>query len=137
MAVFVDTNILIYSVSGDPAEAAKRHVAAEVLSGGCVLSVQVLQEFYTQVTRPGRRHPLPDALAENFVRVWLRFPVVEQTLPLMLQALDLKRRHRLSYWDAAILAAAVIGGCGTLVTEDLSHGQIVAGVRIVNPFLPD
>ena len=40
----------------------------------------------------------------------------------------------LSYWDAALLSAAVKGRCEILLTEDLNHGQTIAGVKIVNPF---
>jgi len=52
----------------------------------------------------------------------------------MLAALDIKAAHGLSYWDAAILAAARASGCRELLTEDMSHGREVEGVLIVNPF---
>lgn len=135
MAVFVDTTILIYSVSGNPVEAAKQRTAAEVLKGECVVSIQVLQEFFVQVTRPGRPHALPDALAEDFIATWMRFPVVDLTAAILRRALEVRRRYRFAYWDAAVVAAAEAGRCDEIATEDLSHGQKIGGITIVNPFL--
>lgn len=64
----------------------------------------------------------------------MRFHVQAATPALVLAALDLKSRYGFAYWDAAILAAALAQGCGLLYSEDLSHGQIVEGLRIVDPF---
>jgi predicted nucleic acid-binding protein len=49
-------------------------------------------------------------------------------------ALEIKRAYGFSYWDSAIISAAREAGCSELFSEDLSHGQIVEGVRIVDPF---
>lgn len=40
----------------------------------------------------------------------------------------------LSYWDALVVVSAASAGCAVLYTEDLNHGQEIAGVRVVNPF---
>ena len=58
------------------------------------------------------------------------------TLQVFHLALEYRERFRLSYWDSAILAAARISGCDTLLTEDLNPGQDYDGVRAVNPFAP-
>jgi predicted nucleic acid-binding protein len=132
---FLDTNILLYSISGDPAEAAKRDIAIALLDADDIaLSVQVLQEFYVQATRVTRPDALPHEIAAGLIRTWLRFKIQETTLPVALGALDIKVTHRLSYWDAAIVAAARALGCRELLSEDMSHGQEVEGVLIVNPF---
>ncbi len=129
---FLDTNILLYSISGDPAEAAKRDIAIALLDADDIaLSVQVLQEFYVQATRVTRPDALPHEIAAGLIRTWLRFKIQEATLPVALGALDITR---LSYWDAAIVAAARALGCRELLSEDMSHGQEVEGVLIVNPF---
>ena len=129
---FLDTNILLYSISGDPAEAAKRDIAIALLDADDIaLSVQVLQEFYVQATRVTRPDALPHEIAAGLIRTWLRFNIQEATLPVALGALDITR---LSYWDAAIVAAARALGCRELLSEDMSHGQEVEGVLIVNPF---
>jgi predicted nucleic acid-binding protein len=132
---FLDTNILLYSISRDPAEAAKRDIAIALLDADDIaLSVQVLQEFYVQATRVTRSDALPHEIAAGLIRTWLRFKVQETTLPVALGALDIKATHRLSYWDATIVAAARALGCRELLSEDMSHGQEVEGVLIVNPF---
>jgi predicted nucleic acid-binding protein len=132
---FLDTNILLYSISRDPAEAAKRDIAIALLDADDIaISVQVLQEFYVQATRVTRSDALPHEIAAGLIRTWLRFKIQETTLPVALGALDIKATHRLSYWDAAIVAAARALGCRELLSEDMSHGQEVEGVLIVNPF---
>jgi len=132
---FLDSNILIYSISDDGADARKRERAIEVLKiRDAALSVQVLQEFYVQATRRSRSSPLSHDLAVKFIRSWLRFKVQEMTVPVMIGALEIKAAHRISYWDAAVVSAARVLGCRELLSEDMSHGQQIDGVRIVNPF---
>jgi predicted nucleic acid-binding protein len=133
--VFLDTNVLLYSISRNPGENEKRACAIALLErDDCALSVQVLQEFYVQATRPSRADPLPHDIAAGLMRAWGRFRVQETTVTLVHAALELQARYGFSYWDAAIVAAAIAQGCETLFTEDLSHGQVVEGVRIVDPF---
>jgi predicted nucleic acid-binding protein len=132
---FFDTNILLYSVTTDPAEAAKRERALSLLGrNDGALSVQVLQEFYFQATRPSRPHPLPHDITVDLVTGWTRFRVQEINLSILNSALEITTRHRFSYWDSAIIAAARALGCRELYTEDMSHGREVEGVTILNPF---
>jgi len=132
---FVDTNVLLYAVSTDPAEARKAAVARELLEADdLALSVQVLQEFYVQATREGRPGRLTHEQAALLIESFLRFPAQDTTMALLRGALELKRRHRLSYWDASILEAARQLGCATVLSEDLAHGRDYGGVRVVNPF---
>jgi predicted nucleic acid-binding protein len=132
---FIDTNILLYSISRDPAETSKRDIAVALLdTENIALSVQVLQEFYVQATRATRPDALAHEIAVGLVRTWLRFKVQETTLPVMINALEIKVRYGLSYWDAAIVAAARALGCRELFSEDMSHGREVEGVTINNPF---
>ena len=56
---------------------------------------------------------------------------------LLIQARDVENRYRISWWDSLIVAAAQLQDCATLLTEDLQHGQVIEGVRVVNPFLED
>jgi predicted nucleic acid-binding protein len=132
---FLDTNILLYSISRDPAEAAKCSHAIDLIDGDeNAISVQVLQEFYVQATRPTRTNALSHEIATRLIRTWLRFQVQEITVPLMTEALRIKAAYRLSYWDAAIVAAARVLGCRELYSEDMTHGQQIEGTVIVNPF---
>ena len=133
--VFFDTNILLYSISQEPAEAAKRDRAIELLDRhDGALSVQVLSEFYVQATRPTRPEPLSHKLATAFISKWARFPTQPINLSILQSALELKEAHDFAYWDCAIVAAARALGCRELYTEDMSHGREVEGVLIVNPF---
>jgi predicted nucleic acid-binding protein len=133
--IFIDTNVLLYSISQDSAEVAKRDIAVVLLErDDLALSVQVLQEFYVQATRATRKDPLAHEIAAGLIRTWLRFRVQDISVPVVLGALEIKATHRLSYWDAAIVAAARALGCEQLFTEDLSHGREFGGILITNPF---
>jgi predicted nucleic acid-binding protein len=132
---FIDTNVLLYSISRDSAEVSKRDIAIALLDADDIaLSVQVLQEFYVQATRATRPDAISHDIAVGLVRTWMRFMVQEITLPVMIGALEIKEIHRLSYWDAAIVAAARALGCRELLSEDMSHGREVGSVTITNPF---
>ncbi len=132
---FFDTNILLYSISRDPAEALKRERAIELLDrDDGALSVQVLQEFYVQATRASRPDKLSHDTAAGLVRTWTRFAVQDVTLSIVLRALTIKLQHGFSYWDSAIIAAARAVGSRTLYTEDMSDGREIEGIQIVNPF---
>ena len=105
-ASLIDTNVLLYAISTDPAEVEKKQAARELLSGGdWGLSVQVLQEFYVNATR-APRPAMTHADAEAAIRQLILRPVVENDVALMLEALRTQARYRLSYWDAAVVAAA-------------------------------
>jgi predicted nucleic acid-binding protein len=132
---FLDTNILLYVVSGDPAEGEKAEIAEKLLEAtDLALSVQVLQEFYVQATRPTRQHRLSHDEASGLIESWLRFAVAETTVDLVRAAVDGARRFQLAYWDAAIIEAARLLGCNEVLSEDLSDGQYYGGVRVRNPF---
>lgn len=132
---FVDTNVLLYAVSTDPAEAAKSSIARELLtSTALALSVQVLQEFYVQATRSTREHRLSHEQASLLVEAWLRFPVQETTVPIVRAACATARTAGVSYWDAAVIEASRALGCRTVLSEDLADGRDYAGVHVENPF---
>lgn len=132
---FVDTNVLLYAICPGAQERAKAQTARAVLRrDDLCLSVQVLQEFYVQATRPTRTQPISHADATALIALWLRFHVVELSVPVLQAALRIKERYQTSYWDAAILAAAATAGCNEVLSEDLNPGQSYDPVRILNPF---
>ena len=136
MAAFVDTNVLLYAASTAGDEAAKRLTARAILEReDLVLSVQVLQEFYVQAIRPTKPDRLAHDPAVTLIESWWRFRVIETTVPLVLHALATALRWRISYWDAAIVEAARIGRCSTLLSEDMQPGMNFAGVTVENPFI--
>jgi len=135
--IFLDTNILLYSISRAEDEAPKRRRAIELLDrDDCALSVQVLQEFYVQATRTSRADALPHGIAAGLIRTWLRFPVQPIDVAVMKGALEIRAAHGYSYWDSAIIAAARALGCRELMSEDMQHGQVIDDVSIVDPFRP-
>ncbi|MCY3569453.1 MAG: PIN domain-containing protein [Chloroflexi bacterium] len=133
---FVDTNVLLYAVLPDPEEREKQRIAEQVLKRDDLgLSTQVLQEFFHQAARPNRPFPLSAQEASAFLaRLTARFPVQPVTLELFEEAVEICQRYQLSYWDAAILAAARRMNCDAVYSEDLSDQQDCAGLRVINPF---
>jgi predicted nucleic acid-binding protein len=133
---FLDTNIFLYSISRERSEWEKQQRAWELIEDPSnALSVQVLQEFYVQSTRATRKDALTHEQASQLVVAWSRFPVQNMTLAVLQTALRIRSAYQFSYWESAIVAAALEMGCERLYTEDLNHGQMVEGLRILNPFL--
>ena len=133
---FADTNVLLYAASTAPDERSKARIARELLEAeDLALSVQVLQEFYVQATRPSRSERLSHEQATALIEAFCRFPVQETTVPLVRAALDTRERFGISYWDAAVLEAARSLGCRTVLTEDLADGHDYDGVTVQNPFV--
>jgi predicted nucleic acid-binding protein len=133
---FLDTNVLVYSVDESPAEIVKHARAVELLSqqaDDLVVSTQVLQEFYVVSTRK-LAHPLSEERAARAVRGIAKLDVVGIDVPLVLAAVDTSRAAKVSLWDALIIEAASRAGCDRVLSEDLSAGQVISGVRIENPF---
>jgi predicted nucleic acid-binding protein len=132
---FIDTNILLYAISQDPAEQDKAKSANAILSGrDLALSVQVLQEFYVQATRASRPDPITHLQAVRLIESFRRFPVQDITSAIVMAALDARERFQLSYWDSAIIEASRAMGCTEVLSEDMGDGHDYAGVRVTNPF---
>ena len=131
---FLDTNVLVYAASGIPADAPKSAIARVLVCvPGNAISLQVLQEFYN-VARHPRKLAFTHAEAVAYCGKWRRFTVLEPTLALFDDALALVERFQVSYYDAAILAAARRLKCKVVHSEDLNDGQDYLGVRVANPF---
>ena len=130
-----DTNVLIYAMSNREDDAGKRARAeATLMEPDLALSVQVLQEFYNQSTRPQGPAGLTHEQAMEFLRPLRTLPTQEITVELFDTATEIRARFGISYWDAAILAAAKMLGCDAVYSEDLSEEQDYDGVRVMNPF---
>lgn len=134
--VFVDTNVLVYRHdSADPVKQARAEDWISFLAQQRLarISFQVIQELYATLTRkldPGFSAGESRDIARDLA-VWepeaIRFDTLER-------AWIAQQRHDLSWWDALILAAAQALGCGTLLSEDFTHGRSYGEVRVVNPF---
>lgn len=133
--VFLDTNVLVYSIESTGPDAVKSSTALALAKRTDVcLSVQVLGEFYRAVTSPSRAAPLTHDEAIAWVQLWKRHDVRSVTVPHVDLALELAHRFQLGYFDALILAAARLAGCGIVYSEDLNDGRDYSGVRVENPF---
>lgn len=133
---FVDTNVFVYAHDRDAG--VKHAVAAERLralwvSRDGVMSTQVLQEFYVNVTRKIPR-PLRRAVARQVIETYRVWRIERADVDLVLEASAIEQRHQLSFWDAMIVAAAVRAGAERLLSEDLNDGQQIEGVLVENPF---
>jgi len=135
--VFVDTNVLVYL--RDSRDQEKQRRAAEWMrylweSRLGRVSVQVLDEYFVTVT--GKLNPglsLEEAREDILaLRSWSPLPL---NVPLTEDAWDIQHRWGYSFWDSLIVAAARAQGCALLISEDLSHGQKLDGLRIASPFL--
>ena len=135
--VFVDTNILIYAHDID---AGSKHDKAlsiikdiwEEETG--VISAQVIQEFYVNVTRK-IPNPLSHARARGIIVNYFSWQVETIEPDTILSASEIEERHLLSFWDSLIIAAASQARVKKVLSEDLNPGQLIEGILIENPFL--
>ena len=132
--VFFDTNVLVYAAVGTGKDESKRKRALDLIqSEDFGTSAQVLQEFFVTVVRKALR-PLSAAQALEWIEQWAAFPCQPIDRELVQIAVGLSERFRISYWDAAILAAAEALGSRIVYSEDLNDGQQYDEVRVINPF---
>jgi predicted nucleic acid-binding protein len=132
---FFDSNVLVYS--DDAANPAKQQKAVDLIKmyrqqRTGVLSLQVLQEYFVAATK---KLKLDAGIARQKVELFAKFHVAEPKVGDILAAIDFHRLHHVSYWDALIVRCASEAGCSILLTEDMQHGRVIGGLRIVNPFL--
>jgi predicted nucleic acid-binding protein len=132
--VFFDTNVLVYAALGTGKDEHKRRRALDLIeSEDFGTSAQVLQEFFVTVVKKASR-PLSAVQALEWIEQWTAFPCQAIDHQLVRVAIEKSERHGISYWDAAILAAAEALGAYTVYSEDLNDGQQYGRVRVVNPF---
>ena len=132
---FFDSNVLLYA--DDSRFAAKQRRAVELIlehrrQNTAVLSLQILQEYFSNATR---KLGIDPSEARRKVEIYSRFHLVEPRVADVFEAIDLYRLHRINYWDAMVVHCAARSGCRTIFTEDLQSGQTIDGVEIVNPFI--
>jgi len=132
---FVDTNILVYAHDID--DRSKHELARDALrelwnDGTGLLSPQVLQEFYVNVTRKIATPLAKDAarLVVSTYAIWC----VDVTSADVAAAFRIEDEAKIGFWDALIVASASKAGAARLLSEDLNAGQTIAGVLIENPF---
>ena len=131
--IFIDTNILVYSL--DKFEQEKQRKCRELLKTLTgefqgVISTQVMQEFFVASTTKLGADVL---IVKDILHSFERFETIIITPQIIEEAIDCSIINQLSFWDALIIAAAESAKCEKLWSEDLNDGQLIRGVRIENP----
>jgi predicted nucleic acid-binding protein len=134
--VFVDANVLVCAL--DARETDKRYRAAQWMARlwsarAGRTSMQVLAEYYVTVTRKLRPAVSTDN-AWNDVKSLLAWDPQAIDGTLLRRAREIELRHRLSWWDSMVVAAAQLQDCAVLLTEDLHDGAAFGGVTVRSPF---
>jgi predicted nucleic acid-binding protein len=131
---FLDTNILLYAATGTGAERPKRERAqALIATVNFGISTQVLQEFYVSATRKAHIR-MPPRIALEWMEQLDGRPCISVDPDLVKLAAAISIQYQISYWDAAIVAAAEALGAEVVYSEDLQHSQVYQTVRVENPF---
>jgi len=135
--IFLDTNILIYSF--DFSNPTKQKIAKELINSLCgnsidyLISTQVVSEFCSVVIKKFK-----EILSENDLKRFVSSLPQEQIAFIdqstIIKSLHIKYKYGFSYWDSMIIVTAIQSGCDVLYSEDLSDGQVIENLRIVNPF---
>ncbi len=136
-SILIDTNVLVYA--SDAADVTRQDQALRVLkhletTRAGRLSAQCLAEFVHVTTRPNRPFYSPAEAAQQVETLMRAFPVFDLTALIVLEAVRGRRDHEMAYYDAQIWAAARLNQVTVVFSEDFSDGQVLEGVRFVNPF---
>jgi predicted nucleic acid-binding protein len=134
---FLDSNVILYSI--DHADASKLRVANALVgdaleSKSALISFQVVQETLNIAQR---KFEVPISFEDAQALLQTVLIPLMQVLPsqtLYSEALRIKERYQFGFYDYLIVAAALSQKCKRLYTEDMKNGQIIEGLKIVNPF---
>ena len=128
--IYIDSNIVLYALDTDPQ---KHDTAWNLLFKNPVISLQVLNECSNVLSRK-RKWP-PEQIAEILDRMLLFLRVESSDVATVRAAWKIQARYRFSYYDSLMIATALSAACTILYSEDMQHGQVIAGcLTIVNPF---
>lgn len=134
---FLDTNILVYA--NDTRDQRKQKRCVELVTQAlktrqATISTQVFFEYANvALTKLGQSA----AVVRRQIELLSVLPVIPQSAALAIRAVEIREIYDLSFWDAAIVAAAEAGRCARILSEDLSAGRLYCGIRLVNPFAHD
>ena len=134
--VFIDSNIFIYAYTGD--DERKHSVARDllrnnVLNNEIIISVQILNEFYSVLARFKYPHNEIKSCMDEIIEQVKVLPLELETIK---RCIFIKEKYNYSWWDSLVLASALENDCAILYSEDLQSNQIIENkLRIVNPFI--
>ena len=133
--IFIDTNILVYTVDSydEKKQSRAREITRDVVDNNVpVISTQVLQEFYSATTT---KLNLDKITAKNIMHSFHHMEIVQNDLYIIEQGIDISILSQISFWDGLIVAAAEHAHCSCIYSEDLNNGQSIRGIKIINPFI--
>jgi predicted nucleic acid-binding protein len=128
---FFDTNVLVHLAEGNQERSDR---SEDVLAGGGVISVQVLNEFVS-VARRKMRLGWP-ATREFLDTFRATLDVVPLTVETHERGLAVAERYGFNVYDGMIVAAAQLAGCTVLYSEDMHDGLVIDRLTIRNPYAP-
>lgn len=133
---FLDTNILVYA--HDSGYLSQKNISESLIVKGimdevAVISTQVLSEFFVTITRKVEK-PLAVKAAKKEIKLLGSMEIVELDMEMILLAIDLHIKNKISYWDSLIIISAQQSGCSCIYSEDLSDGQIFNNIKVINPY---
>ena len=130
--VFLDTNVLIYAYSDTEPE--KKEISLITLERkNIVISTQVINEF---IWNMNKKFHVNIELLKNLIDIlFKRFRVSLIERATIIQAFDIVKQYKYSYWDSLIIASALENNCSILFSEDMQHNQLIENkLKIINPF---
>ena len=139
-AILIDTNVLLYAY--DAGDRLRHDVALRVLrhleqTGTGRFSVQCLAEFFSVSTRKLKPPMTPADALQEIELISRSFPVFDLSVPVVTEAARGVRDHHMAYYDAQLWATARLHQVPIIFSEDFTNGQVIEGVRFVNPFVSD
>ena len=133
MRVALDTNLLVYAegLNGVERQTEARSVISGLSHAEVMLPVQVLSELFFVLIRKARR---PATAARATVLDWAQIYALVDTDPVVLSdAMALAVDHRVTWWDAIVMASALNASCELLLSEDFQDGFVWRGLTVRNP----
>jgi predicted nucleic acid-binding protein len=130
MAVFFDSNVILYATEAD---GSFRATTLGLLDKGGLVSVQVLNET-ANVLRGNKFRYDWSRVAAFLAAVREKCDVVPVSITTHERGILYAQRFRLHIYDAMIVASAVLAGCEVLYSEDMHHGLVIDGLTICNPY---
>lgn len=135
---FLDTNIFVYSV--DSLEPIKKFhsralITDAINNGKGIISWQVIQEFLNVSSRKSLTAIEPQDIQAYLQKILNPLCQIYPDVILYQEALEIMDLTHYHFYDSLILASAIKGECSILYSEDLQNGQLIKGVKVVNPFL--
>lgn len=103
-------------------------------AGNAAASYQVVQEFLN-VAPVKLATPISEQSARRYLAtVFRNLHIVSPSFGLISDAMDIRLRCRISWYDSLIVAAALEAKCSVLYSEDFQHGMRFGDLKVQNPF---